>query len=416
MSNTKIKMDKKELLKNQKSDELKILIAGFSLRLAFIFYAQIHDYYFHVNFTDIDYKVFSDAAVNVANGRSPFDKPTYRYTPFLAWLLVPVSQFPNFGKILFCAADIIVGWLLILLRRRQNAKFVDSDGNIPSQYDHVFDVYALWLFNPFTMIISARGNADSLVCLSVLSTLYFLRQKQWITAAFIHGFAAIHLRIYPIIFLPSIFLHFMNLNTVTGFQDIVQWLGLMCTVGLCYWFYGYKGLFESLLYHFSRYDIRHNFSPYFYPLYLNANDPEMLKLIGFGAFIPQAAAVIAFAFKYSQDLEFCWFLTTFAFVTLNKVSTSQYFVWYLIYVPLISNSLNISNRKALQLLAGWFIGQVIWLGFAYLFEFRGWNTLVFIWLSSLLFVAINFWIIISLIQRYQPSHLIENKKNVKKLK
>uniref|UniRef100_A0A914PMQ9 GPI alpha-1,4-mannosyltransferase I, catalytic subunit n=1 Tax=Panagrolaimus davidi TaxID=227884 RepID=A0A914PMQ9_9BILA len=281
------------------------------------------------------------------------------------------------------------------------------------------------------MIISARGNADSLVCLAVLSTLYFLRQKEWITAAFIHGFAAIHLRIYPIIFLPSIFLHFINLNTVTGFQDFVKKCVLnikgfvyifialtsfAITVGICYWFYGYKGLFESLLYHFSRYDIRHNFSPYFYPLYLNANDPEMLKLIGFGAFIPQAVAVIAFSFKYSQDLEFCWFLTTFAFVTVNKVSTSQYFIWYLIYVPLISNSLNINNRKALQLLAGWFIGQGIWLGFAYLFEFRGWNTLVFIWLSSLLFVAINFWIIISLIQRYQPSHLNKNKENVKKLK
>uniref|UniRef100_A0AC34FRY0 GPI mannosyltransferase 1 n=1 Tax=Panagrolaimus sp. ES5 TaxID=591445 RepID=A0AC34FRY0_9BILA len=317
MSETPKIIDRKEILRNQKADELKILCAAFSLRLAFIFYAQIHDYYFHVNFTDIDYKVFSDAAIHrdaaihVANGRSPFDRPTYRYTPFLAWLLVPVLQFPNFGKILFCAADIVVGWLLIRLRRRQNFKYADPSGNIPSQHDHVFDVYALWLFNPFTMVISARGNADSLVCLAVLSTLYFLRQDKWILAALIHGLAAIHLRIYPIIFLPSIFLHFINIHTVNGSQDFIK---------------------------------------------------RCLKNIKGFVYI---------------------FITT---------------------------------RKSLQLLAGWFIGQGIWLGFAYLFEFRGLNTLVFVWLASLIFVSINFWILISLIRRYQPIHLLNTKEKLKKLK
>lgn len=99
-------------VRKQRSDEFKALIAAFSLRLAFVFYAQIHDYYFHVNltffclifymnfqvnFTDIDYKVFSEGAKFVFEGKSPYLSQTYRYSPFLAWFLLPVVKFPDFG-------------------------------------------------------------------------------------------------------------------------------------------------------------------------------------------------------------------------------------------------------------------------------------------------------------------------------
>lgn len=90
------------------------------------------------------------------------------------------------------------------------------------------------------------------------------------------------------------------------------------------------------MYHLSRVDHRHNFSPYFYPYYL-AHSPaaafelpssaswfRSLARHALAAFLPQLVLSIGLGFRYgAEDLPYAWLVQTFAFVTFNKVCTSQ---------------------------------------------------------------------------------------------
>ena len=99
-----------------------------------------------VKFTDIDYKIYTDAAEQILKGDSPYDRHTYRYSPlvyvypsvatntnsnsmrnrnssrsnrvycvfcFRAYLCIPnLLGCPFFGKLIFCCMDMAIALLI----------------------------------------------------------------------------------------------------------------------------------------------------------------------------------------------------------------------------------------------------------------------------------------------------------------
>ncbi|KAF2837019.1 glycosyltransferase family 50 protein [Patellaria atrata CBS 101060] len=116
------------------------------------------------------------------------------------------------------------------------------------------------------------------------------------------------------------------------------------------------------------------------------------------AFIPQlglSAALIPLALA-KKDLPRTMLAQTFAFVTFNKVCTSQYFLWYLVFLPfyLPSSSLLHQPKLGLTALGLWIFGQVFWLQQGYQLEFLGKSAFVpGLWTASITFFLVNVWIL-----------------------
>lgn len=307
-----------------------------------------------LRFTDVDYDVFSDAAQAFVAGKNLYiERPTYRYSPLIAVLLAPgywlfsdgkysvtdrkevnissefvdVSVEPHFrsskhitvpslarlwGKLIFITADLICG--CIQYKIIQNKQFLNSlpNPNTVNQNKKIrrgsislnanqlalYLVSFSWLFNPVTSVVSARGNADGLQSCFVLACLWCILNRRIIPAGFLYGLC-IHVRIFPIIYAPSIYLWLMmtdnshnkdnqkkNKGSTPQSQSVFSILfklpnrnhflfGISCLLsltmltGLCYlYFGGMLFLQQAYFYHFTRSDFKHNFAPHFLSVYL----------------------------------------------------------------------------------------------------------------------------------------------------
>ena len=417
-----------------------------------------------VKYTDIDYSVYTDAAILVQNGKSPYDRHTYRYTPFLAailawgsgcdglickhWWNIPLKWF---GRILFCVADALCGMIILQMRQGCNSKKKTSmkdecndkiELNIKSNH-HDWTDALWWLYNPLPINICTRGSGESfIVLLPVLLTVMiattdskrmsyyfsFRRKSQGdiiIRAGIcgiIHGIA-IHAKLFPIIYTPSFMAYFSRelggqywkkvdtkgnesfFYRVTHF--IKLWLRrILRPAPILFLFYstiifvvltiagvhlyGDKALEEGLLYHFSRLDHRHNYSIYWYGIYL-ARYQETKSILSSTfvsaasriLFVPQIVLLFQCSIQIAPyDLSFALFLQTFIFVVFNKVITGQYFTWYLCLLPLCANHIQWSSNK--MRLAFVLLGVSIcsWLGTAFLLEMKGYSVHLIVWLAS----------------------------------
>lgn len=178
-----------------------IQIIAILLRIGFFLFGLYQDKYLPVKYTDIDYLVFSDAARFVYEGQSPYLRETYRYTPLLSWLLVPNSwgeYWYSFGKILFMISDLVTGLFIVKLLPRNISK------------NKMLVLSSIWLLNPMVITISTRGSSESVLTVMIMASIYFLLRRDSIFLSAVWLGLAIHFKLYPIIYLPSILLYLSN--------------------------------------------------------------------------------------------------------------------------------------------------------------------------------------------------------------
>ncbi|PWY77019.1 hypothetical protein BO70DRAFT_388400 [Aspergillus heteromorphus CBS 117.55] len=388
------------------------------LRLTLLLYGIYQDTTSALKYTDIDYLVFTDASHYTRQGLSPYARDTYRYTPLLAWLLLPTSlTIPSSpllttllfssGKILFLLSDLLAGWLIT----KSLVQAYGMDAPRARKYA------AGWLLNPMVANISTRGSSEGVLCVLVVGMVWAaLGRRVWLAGAVLG--VSVHLKIYPFVYGVAIVWWLGGSGSRTPILSFITKDRIILTLSslftfaalnaLMYALYSTPFLQHTFLHHLTRIDHRHNFSPYSTLLYLSAagdSSASSSSSSSFAfeslAFIPQlllSVVVLPLALA-KKSLPGAMLAQTFAFVAFNKVVTSQYFLWYLIflpfYLPLPTCSLRQKPKTTGAAVAVlWVLGQALWLHQAYNLEFLGLSTFVpGLFLSSLGFFAVNVWIL-----------------------
>lgn len=435
-----------------------ILVLSGVLRVLMLLYGLHQDATSLVKYTDIDYLVFTDAARYTASlgeergsgegrwrwGGDPYERETYRYTPLLAWLLVPTTwggvAWFSFGKVLFAAGDLLAGYGIIRLLVQRHGMQQDKA---------VKWAAAIWLLNPMVPTISTRGSSEGLLGAMVIALVAAVQARSWWVAGFWMGLS-VHWKIYPVIYAVAIVWWMGGLRRPAGTEEgrvkvagvvvapaapaaavekeergnsngdqtishhlrgfityprlvfSISSLGTFTLLNLAmYALYGAPFLKHTYLHHLTRLDHRHNFSPYNTLLYLVSSPPGSSdSTLPWPSipFIPQMAlsAVLLPLAHAKRDLVGTMFAQTFAFVTFNKVCTSQYFMWYLVLFPFYLPSSTFARNPALGVSAAalWAATQAAWLAHAYNLEFLALQTFFpWLWATALAFFAVNVWIL-----------------------
>jgi len=370
----------------EKISGLNLLLFGLIIRILTLAVIQYGERINNIPLTDVDYFVFSDAASFVRQGLSPYLRHTYRYTPLLAWLLIPGYNFPLFGKIIFILFD----WASACL-------IYKNFGKGPT---------AFYLFNPLTIGIAARGNAESIivfVCLLALVT----KDYWWLSGPLLA--LAVHLKTYPAPWALTIWLYLAGKQnriltdrklpwSLDGIcYGIVSFISFSILTFLSYYYYAEEFLEHAHLHHLTRQDTRHNFSIWFLSFYILDGKSAYSSL----CFISQLALFIITSIKYYNEVYFAAFLHAAIFVTFNKVVTSQYFIWYISLIPPIWNNFQtVKPTEALMYTSAWFVGQGIWLLPAYYLEMCGFNSFIWLHLGSIIHFATNIFCLSFLVKNF----------------
>lgn len=394
----------------QKSVE-ELLLFGYLIRLIAVIYSILHDETVsHIKYTDIDYHVFTNGSIALVDGKSPYRDIEFRYSPLVALFFSPNTLNPHVGKFMLITADILCGHLQYRLNIYQGTHRLNSKLYL-----------IIWLFNPLTIGISSRGSFEPIITLLILTSLYCLINNIYVLAGLVYGLS-IHLKLYPIIYAVALYLYLIQKRPYLIVQSkLTYWLktfspnsshlkffistgvSIVLSCYGSYSFYGKDYIEQSFIYHLRRKDLQHNFSAYFYLFKKFPNYQDELSVSAFSAQLIGISVITAIFSSFDTNrriklrkLTFSLFAVTFIFVSLNKVCTSQYFNWYLIFLPLILESLNLGACKLCLIILAWTSTQSVWLLFAYLYEYQGYNVIDYVGGSSFVFLVSNLLILFTL--------------------
>ncbi|KAJ2957333.1 hypothetical protein NQZ79_g6929 [Umbelopsis isabellina] len=336
----------------------KLWLAAAILRIILLVYGEWQDTNFVVKYTDIDYLVFTDAARHITQGESPYRRATYRYTPLLAMLLTPnIYLFRAFGKCIFVGADLLVGWLMyriMTLRGMPNNRAlfftslwlfnpmvanISTRGNCESILGAlVLGTIYLLLIRHFYAACACFGLAVHLKIYPIIYAapfLVLLDEKyglpiDWPNMLWTYERLRIQvLRLYlededkvddvltdedndrldnlvdksSRVISRCLRQVLMFLSPTRVMFGLVSGAVFFALGGLMYSMYEDEFLQETYFYHVIRKDHRHNFSVWFYNIYLTFESNEA-HILGLLTFFPQLFLVLASGFAFGKDIFF----------------------------------------------------------------------------------------------------------------
>lgn len=129
----------------------------------------------------------------------------------MAYFLLPnIFAFESFGKFLFVAFDLICGYLIIKINNLEN---VNNQKNVAS--------LCFWLYNPITLAIASRGNAESIMSFFVLVFIFFFKKEYYVYSGIVYAIS-IHFKIYPITYGLAIFLAIIRFQPSKNIKQFLK--------------------------------------------------------------------------------------------------------------------------------------------------------------------------------------------------
>lgn len=359
---------------------VKIMVIATVMRFGYMVLNETLD----IN-TDIDYYIYTEAAEKLLDpySRNPFDRITYRYTPLLAFTMLPNLIWMPFGKVLFNLFDIFA---LVYMKKYLNTiTWINQ-----KQRDFCLK---FWAYNIYMIYINGRGSCESISLFLLMGMLFYLRdynlrnsQSSLIKAALFYGML-VHFRLYPILYGVSVVLY-LNKGKIIPTLDTIKFFcysaGLFTFLFIILvMMFGYIFVFEWALYHLVRKDPRHSQSVFWMRTMYRHEHGDALP-VNLITLVFRLAAILIVSFRFKRNISYAIFMQTMIFTTLNTVYTAQYAIWEIQMLPIILTQNNLYKKKGyfFGILVAWFVLMEASIICGGLYEGQGKNTLYIMhWLN-----------------------------------